>query len=309
MLQLEGQALPLPNDYLEYPARAYGMDNPHFDWKPRESRKKKVLTDGTRAIATIIVPLEFFPLNPPKVPFPHPGAVKTPYPDLRHFTVRDYGNRVGVYRLLRAFDEFGVKATFAVNAEVAKRYPPLIAEITKAGHEIAAHGVSTAHIHHDTLTEIQEMQLIEDTQKYFPGAVTWMSPARNQSYRTLGLLAKAGFKICLDWEADNQPIAFSTEHGSIISLPHYGEIGDFKLLIDRSQSDEEWIEQIAVAANYSVEIYGDEGANSFAFTMTPYVLGQPFRIHAVRTVLDALTKIEGLRIATAKDAVAAFAPE
>ena len=296
----------LPDDYLSYPARSYGMDNPHFEWIPIEKRSKKILADGTRAIATIIVPIEFFPLNPPMVPFLHPGAVKTPYPDLRHFTVRDYGNRVGVYRLLRAFSDAGVKATFAINAEVAIRYPPLIADIQNAGHEIAAHGVSTAHIHHEGLSEREETALIERTRKAFPAATTWMSPARNQSYRTLGLLAKAGFKICLDWEADNQPVAFSTDHGPITSLPHYGEIGDFKLLIDRSQSDEEWIEQIKAAATYSVETFASEGTTSFAFTMTPYIVGQPFRIHAVRTVLDALTKISDLKIALAQDAVKAF---
>ena len=273
---------------------------------PREKREKKSLADGTRTIATIIVPLEFFPLDPPKAPFLHPGSVKTPYPDLRHFTVRDYGNRVGVYRLLRAFNDVGIQATFAINAEVARRYPPLIADIKAAGHEIAAHGISTAHIHHDGLSAEEETQLIEKTRDCFPGAVAWMSPARNQSYRTLSLLAKAGFKICLDWEADSLPTQFKTENGPIWSLPNYGEIGDFKLLIDRSQSDEEWIDQIIAAATYNLGAFEDEGANSFAFTMTPYVVGQPFRIHAVQKVLDALTQLDGLKIRTATETVAAF---
>lgn len=298
--------MPLPDDYLTYPARAYGMDNPHFEWTPRSKRTKTVLADGTKAIATLIIPIEFFPLNPPKTPFLHPGSVKTPYPDLRHFTVRDYGNRVGVYRLLRAFEAAGIKATFAVNAEIAKRYPPLLADIRGGGHEIAAHGVSTAHIHHDGLTEEAETRLIDEVRECFPDACTWLSPARNQSYRTLGLLAAAGFKICLDWEADNRPVAFKTEHGSITSLPHYGEISDVKLLTEQSQSDEEWIEQITDAATYSTESYLAEGTTSFAFTITPYVLGQPFRIHAVSAALQALATIKGLKIATASETVAAF---
>ncbi len=298
--------MPLPDDYLIYSERKHGMDNPHYGWDPIDRRRPIALADGTKALGTIIVPVEFFPLNPPAKPFKHPGAMKTPYPDLRHFTTRDYGNRVGVYRLLRAFEGANVKATFAISAEVARRYPPLIEAIRRGGHEVAAHGVSTAHIHYDGLSEDDERSWIEQTRAALPDAKTWMSPARNQSYRTLGLLAKAGFEICLDWEADQRPLAFKTEHGRITSLPNYGEIGDFKLLIDRSQSEDDWADQIIEAADYSVELHSKEGASSLAFTMTPYVVGQPFRMHAVRRVLEALTAMPGLKIATAQEVKSAF---
>ena len=298
--------MPLPDDYLIYPHRRPGFDNPHYDWSPADRRAPLALKDGTKSVATIIVPIEFFPLNPPTTPFKHPGAMKTPYPDLRHFTTRDYGNRVGVYRLLREFDQRGIKATFAVNAEIARRYPPLLEAITNAGHEIAAHGMSTAHIHHAGLSEAEEQDWIAQTRAAFPNAKSWMSPARNQSYRTLDLLAETGFEICLDWEADQRPLPFKTKTNAIWALPHYGELGDFKLLLDRSQSEEEWADQIIEAARYHIACYEKEGASAFAFTMTPYVLGQPFRIHAVRRVLDALTTLDGLNLTTATASCDAF---
>ncbi|MCR9196189.1 MAG: polysaccharide deacetylase family protein [Hyphomonas sp.] len=298
--------MPLPDDYLIYPHRKRGFDNPHYAWDPADRRDKIALKDGAKSIATIIIPVEFFPLNPPAAPFKHPGAMKTPYPDLRHFTVRDYGNRVGIYRLMRELSRRNLKATFAINAEIAKRYPPLIADIEAAGHEIAAHGVSTVHIHHDGLSETDEKALIAETRAAFPKAKTWMSPARNESYRTLDLLAEAGFEICLDWEADQRPLAFRTKTAPIWALPHYGELGDFKLLVDRSQSEEEWAAQIIEAARYHIDLYAQEGASAFAFTMTPYVLGQPFRIKAVREVLDALSGMHDLTIATAAESCAAF---
>lgn len=291
--------MPLPDEYLIYPHRKHGFDNPHYDWDPADRRAPIALKDGTQSIATIIVPVEFFPLNPPAAPFKHPGAMKTPYPDLRHFTTRDYGNRVGIFRLLREFKARGIAATFAMNADVAKRYPPLIAAIQADGHEIAAHGVSTAHIHHAGLSEDEERALIEETRNTFPAATSWMSPARNQSYRTLDLLAEAGFEVCLDWEADQRPLAFKTGTKPIWALPHYGELGDFKLLIDRSQSENEWRDQILETARFHLEAFETEGASAFAFTMTPYVLGQPFRIHAVRQVLDGLKSLDGLKIAPA----------
>ncbi|MEM9178171.1 MAG: polysaccharide deacetylase family protein [Pseudomonadota bacterium] len=298
--------MPLPDDYLIYPHRKHGLDNPHHDWDPAGRRAPLALASGAKALATIIVPIEFFSLNPPGTPFKHPGAMKTPYPDLRHFTTRDYGNRVGVYRLLRELDQRQIKATFAVNAEIARRYPPLLDAIRAGGHEIAAHGVSTAHIHHQGLSEADERALISETRAAFPEAKTWMSPARNESYQTLNLIAEAGFEVCLDWEADQRPLPFRTTSKPVWALPHYGELGDFKLLIDRTQSEDEWASQIIEAAAYHVALHATEGASAFAFTMTPYVLGQPFRLHAVREVLDTLAAMDGLALTTAQASCAQF---
>lgn len=300
------QSHKLPGDYLTYTARKHGFDNPHYGWEPADRREPVKLSSGAKCLATIIIPIEFFPLNPPADPFKHPGAMKTPYPDLRHFTTRDYGNRVGVYRLLRALGVHDLKATFAINAEIARRCPPLIAAIKTAGHEIAAHGVSTAHIHHDELSEETERALIAETRAAFPEATSWMSPARNESYRTLGLLAEAGFTTCLDWEADQQPLPFKTNNGPIWALPHYGELGDFKLLLDRSQNEGVWADQILEAADYQLDLYQKEGASAFAFTLTPYIAGQPFRIHAVRRMLSTLARMQHLTVTTAADAVQQF---
>ena len=298
--------MPLPPDYLTYPHRKHGMDNPHYGWEPADRRAALRLASGAKCLVTIIVPLEFFPLTPPVDPFKHPGAMKTPYPDFRHYSTRDYGNRVGAYRLLRELAAAGLPASFAVNAHVAERYPPLIEAVRKGGHEVVAHGLSTAHIHHDGLSEVDERALIGRVRAAFPEATSWMSPARNESYRTLELLAEAGFMSCLDWEADQRPMAFATKNGPVWSLPHLGELGDFKLLIDRSQSEDAWADQIIEAARYQVSRYETEGASAFAFTMTPYVAGQPFRIHAVRRILSALAGMDGLEICTATDSIQAF---
>ncbi|NRA28629.1 MAG: polysaccharide deacetylase family protein [Parvularculaceae bacterium] len=283
------------------------MDNPYYGWDPVDRREKVLLSDGTKATATIIVPLEFFPLNPPAKPFKHPGAMKTQYPDLRHYTVRDYGNRVGVFRLLKLFAATGVQATFAVNAEVARRYPPLLEAIREAGHEIAAHGVSTSHIHHEGLGIDEERDWIAQCRDVFPDATSWMSPARNESTRTVGLLAEAGFTTCLDWEADMRPHPLATEGGNVTAIPHYNELSDMKLLMDRSQSEDTWAKQITDAAEDHLLRHDQEGAGAFAFTLTPYVAGQPFRIHAVKAVLRALSSMEGLKVATAADVNTLFA--
>ena len=111
-----------------------------------------------------------------------------------------------------------------------------------------------------------------------------------------------GSEMCIR----DSPHALQTESGQIVSLPHYGELGDFKLLLDRSQTEEDWVAQIAEAARFQLGLYNQEGASVLAFTMTPYILGQPFRIKAVAELLAKLQDMKGLKTMTARDAVSAF---
>jgi peptidoglycan/xylan/chitin deacetylase (PgdA/CDA1 family) len=216
--------------------------------------------------------------------------MQTPYPDLRHFTVRDYGNRIGVFRILGALTAANVKTTFAVNGEIAKRYPPLVKAIQGAGHQIAAHGLSTDHIHHDGLKVAEETKLIKDTLMCFDEPPTaWLSPARTQSSRTLELLAKAGIKQCFDWEMDQVPVRMETKNGPITDIPLSNELSDFTLLHTRRQTEESWLKQITDAVDYLIDEYDEYGAQTLVLRLTPYIIGQPFRIWALRALLGQLS--------------------
>jgi allantoinase len=298
--------LPLPEDYLVYSKRAYGMDNGRYGWDPADRRAPIRLRSGARAMAFMVVPVEFFPLDPPDKPFRHPGAMKTPYPDLRHYTTRDYGNRIGVFRILRALAAEKLSATFAVNVEAADRYPPLVSAIMDGGHEVAAHGVSTAHIHHEGLAEADERALVDRCRATFASATTWMSPARNESYRTPDLLAESGFQVCLDWEADQRPLKLKTTTAPLTALPVMSELSDFKLMADNQQQADAWADQLLEAAAFHVADYERSGAQCFGFTLTPYIVGQPFRIRSLRRLLSGLAGMDGLEVATAAGVAAAF---
>jgi len=272
----------MDSSYLAYPNRRRGQDHDLYDW--RYDRPALKWEQGSLALS-LIVPLEFFPLNPSGEPFKHPGAMATPYPDLRHYTVRDYGNRVGAFRLLEAFDQAGVSTGFAINAKVAERYPPLIEAIRNTGHEIIAHGVSTDHIHHDGLSEMDERDLISTTRTALPDATGWLSPARTQSSRTPHLVAQAGYAYTLDWEMDSQPAEMRTDYGDLTSVPLKYELSDFTLMQTRRQSEESYKKQILNAVDYLI---AERAGQSLAIRMTPYIMGQPFRQQMLRELLSEL---------------------
>lgn len=290
----------MDKSYLEYPKRGYGQDHNFYDWQMAKDRPKLRWKNSAKVAICFIVPLEFFPLNPSGKPFKHPGAMKTPYPDLRHFTVRDYGNRVGVYRILDALAAAAVRASFAVNGEIARRYPALLEAVATQKHEVVAHGFSTDALHHDGLDQKEELDFISETLDCFdPVPKGWLSPARNQSSRTLPFLTKSKLSYCLDWEMNQGPQMARTESGDISLIPNSYELSDFTLLHTRGQTEESWLTQIKSAIDLLVEEHDRFGSQMLGLTLTPYVIGQPFRIWALRALLAHIKDMDGVEVFTA----------
>lgn len=300
----------LPEDYTDYPKRKHGQDHDRYVWNRVVEREKTTLAGGQSFAAAIIVPLEYFMLTPSGKPFKHPGAMVTPYPDLRHYTTRDYGNRIGAFRLLKAFGDANVKATFAVNAVLLERVRPLIGAIIEGGHEIAAHGFDTDSIHWGGIDPDTEKRYVSETRAAFDKAGlsprTWMSPARQQSFETLDLIRATGFDICLDWEMDRAPVSMKTSAGDISAFPILNELDDRFLLTTKHQPEDIWRDQIVEAASMMKTETPRYGAGAFGFTMTPYIAGLPYRMWAVRDILSALTSDQDIMLDTVSTITDAF---
>lgn len=297
----------LPSDYLLYPKRADGQDHDRYAWRTANAREKIAWPNDRAVACMIVVPIEFHRLDPAGKPFKAPGAMQTPYPDLRHYTTRDYGNRVGVFRILKELKRAGLKATFAINAIMLDRAPPLIEAICADGHEIAALGWEADAIHWGGMARADEEALVARTRAAFDSAGlaprTWMSPARSESFATPDIVRAAGFDNCLDWEIDAVPVALRTDAGALAAPPLFNELDDRTLLVDRRQSEEEWTAQILEAAALLKEEHARFGGQVLSFTLTPYVTGQPFRVRALRMLLASLAADGAVWSATASEIV------
>ena len=283
----------LPPDYLDYSQRRYGQDHDRYDWSYTDGAK--AANDGTRASLAIIIPIERFILNPEGSPFRAPGAMVTPYPDLRHFTTRDYGNRIGVFRLLKVLRDLGLKATFPISAKLLVDIAPLTERILADGHEIAALGLDMDCLHWGGLDPEREATYVEQARACFTRAdlnpKTWMSPARQQSPKTLDMIAENGFSVCLDWEFDSTPRPMRTNTSPVVMVPNLNELDDRKILVEKRHSEAEWAEQLIEASAYSSAIATAEAPQGFAFTLTPYLSGLPYRIKTVGKTLNQLKTI------------------
>lgn len=285
-------------EHLQYPERHYGMDHDHYDWQMLTDRPPVQWAEGKLAL-WVNVSLQFFPMNQRGIPFPPPGGMTMPYPDLRHFSLRDYGNRVGIYRILRALDRYGVRPTFAINAELAERAPYLMHMLRERGDEIIAHGWNMDCPHYGGQPRDEEGQLIRKTLKTLRGtsgqAVTgWLSPGKIHSENTPALLAEHGVKYFCDWVNDDMPYRFRTGSGDLWAMPISTELEDQFILRNNQHSETSYAEQVEDACRFLLAEARNQGGRILALNIHPWMLGQPHRIGYLERILEFITAQHGV---------------
>ncbi len=303
----------LPDDYTTYPRRAEGYDHDYYDWSSMHGRAPVAWPDGKSVAVWLCVSLEWFPIMPEDKPFRAPGHMVTPYPDYRHYTVRDYGNRVGVFRMLEAFKAAGVKASFAVNAAVAERYAELIEAVLADGHEIIAHSTDMNGTITSDLAEADERALIADSLARLEAASGikpkgWLSIARSQSWRTADILTEHGLKYTCDWVNDELPYRFKN---GLVNLPLNTELSDRMIIATQQHSAEGWAQMMRdafdwLAAEARGTAYTKGGGRMLPVHITPYIIGQPFRIRALEQLLTDLSGRADAWIAPGAEIVSAW---
>jgi hypothetical protein len=294
--------------YLEYPRRRAGMDHDLYAASNLFSRPPVAWPNGKGVAVAILVNLEWFPITPSDTPFRAPGHMQTPYPDYRHYTAREYGTRVGLYRLLDAFAKAGVKATVATSSAIAERYPSIITDILAGGHEIVAHSTDMNGTIATGLPENEERALIlraRDTLAEAIGTAPrgWQSIARSQSWNTPRLLVEAGFDYMCDWVNDDLPYIATTSAGTIVSLPFNHELSDRQMIAVQQQSMDSVAQQMEDAFDWLKGEATRFGGRMLPLTLTPYITGLAYRMDAFEGLLGRLAARPEAWFATAGEIV------
>lgn len=281
----------LDPSYLEYPSRRRGMDHDHYPYSRFDTRDPIIWRDGKTVAIWPVISLEWFPITPEDDPFRAPGHMQTAYPDYRHYTSREYGSRVGLYRLLDAFEAIGAKISIAANSAIAERYPEVIEAIVAGGHELIAHSTDMNGTIASGMPEEEERALIAqsvETLERVSGTRPrgWLSIARSQSFNTARLLAEAGLDYMCDWVNDELPYHFATDAGDIVNIPLNHELSDRQIVNVQQQSADSYVQQIRDAYDWLSREAADHGGRMLPLHLTPYIMGLPYRMHA----FDALAR-------------------
>ncbi len=282
----------IDRSYLEYPHRRHGMDQDRYAWSMLAEREPVTWPQGKPLALWLNLSLEHFPLDARGEGFKAPGSMTMPYPDLRHYTLRDYGNRVGIFRLLDSLKRHDLQASLAVNGELAIRYPALLRRLHATGFEILGHGWNMDSIHYGGLDPARERDWIERSLTALAPSASrpirgWLSPARSQSQNTPELLCDAGIDWCADWVNDELPYAFNTSEGGLTIMPLSMELEDRFIVGENLHAEAAYADQIIDACDCLLEEARRTGhGRMLALNLHPWVMGQPHRIKHLDRVFD-----------------------
>ncbi|WP_046868469.1 polysaccharide deacetylase family protein [Microvirga massiliensis] len=213
-----------------------------------------------------------------------------PQPDVLNYAWRDYGNRVGVWRLLDLFDALELPVSVLVNSSIYGYCPEVMEAFRTRGDEVVGHGRTNAE-RQGVLDEASERALIAETTQTiaaFEGAAPagWLGPWISQSQITPDLLAEAGYRYLLDWCMDDQPIWFSTRNGGrILSVPYPQELNDIPAIVGRKNSADQFADIIVQNFDEMLE-QAETGPLVMGIALHPYLVGQPYRLRHLRRALS-----------------------
>jgi len=248
---------------------------PDFDWP-----------DGKRLAVNISINLEHFVFGEGGVDLDRP----TPAPNHRSYLWREYGNRVGVWRLLDLFDELEVPIGVITNTAVYDHCPESLAAFSARGDEIIGHG-DTNSIKPSEMTEAEETAMVRavtDTITQHEGAAPtgWLSPYVTPSSVTSDILKEAGYKYVLDWGlCDDQPFWARTRSGPILAVPYPLELNDQPAMVFRRTTAPEFadmmIDQFDENLHTSVKY-----PSVCTYSLHHFIMGQPYRLRHLRKALE-----------------------
>jgi peptidoglycan/xylan/chitin deacetylase (PgdA/CDA1 family) len=241
-------------------------------------RKPLRWPNGARVAVWVIPNIEHFLFDRPSTSV---TAVTTSLvPDVLNYSWRDYGVRVGIWRMMDVMGKHGVKGTVALNSDVCRHYPRIIEAGKQLGWEWMGHGSNNSTLI-NRQSEEEEKQLIKnvvDTIKTSTGRQPrgWLSPALSESHRTLDILAENGIQYVGNWVNDEQPYPMRVKSGSIISMPYSIELNDIPVFLDQGQAPETFGKMISD----QFDVLYEDGAKTgrvMSICLHPFLIGHPHR--------------------------------
>lgn len=300
------------NDYLTYPYRRPGMDHDRYDWSILDERPRVEWPGGAHLALWVLVSLEHFRFDADAKPFRAFGAPTKEYPDYREWTQKDYGNRVGVFRVTDVLERYGIRATAPVNAEICERYPFLLEEAGRLGWEVIGHGVNASDVIHPAMEEEAERRLIGESLGILRAASGqpvrgWLSPSMSESRRTPDLLAEHGVEYLCDWVNDDLPYPFRAAGSTIHALPCSYELNDVTAIWNLHHPAPDFGRQIVDAFELLYAESRERGGRVMSISLHPWLIGQPHRIVHLDRALARIADREGVWKATGSEILDAFA--
>ena len=257
-----------------------------YDYSPIIERPDYDWPDGKRLAVYFALNIEHFSFGEGLGHTPTwPG---TP-PDVRNYAWRDYGLRVGIWRIFDLFDEFNLPACHLMNSAIYAYAPQIPARIRARKDEFVGHGRTNSE-EQAACSQNEERRLIHEATEAFrhnEGAAPrgWMGPWISESEHTPDLLKEAGYQYLLDWCADDQPFWLTTRTGPLLSIPYHIEINDSPAQLTRRHTADDFTRMVTTHFDEQLRQCVKQPL-VFSLALHTFVSGQPYRLAGLRAILQ-----------------------
>ena len=278
----------------------------HYDFVPMPARKPLKWPDGKRLALTITFNLEFWDLTQdhdgPYMaggPSLNDRLLPARVPDYSNYTWREYGHRVGIWRLYDICTKAGVPASCAVNASLCLERPQVVLGASEQGWEMVAHNfmqTQPLNTYFDDPEKEREvikevLDIIENTTGQRPRG--WLSSSLRCTPETPEILTELGLIFHNDFMNDEQPYLIQTRNGPLVSIPYSNEINDFSLFLRRGYTAGQVLELLKDQFDMLYE-EGAESGRLFSLGLHPHVPGHPYRAKAIKEFIDYVKGCDGV---------------
>jgi peptidoglycan/xylan/chitin deacetylase (PgdA/CDA1 family) len=273
-----------------------------FPYLPIKGRPKLTLPDDARVAVWIIPNIEFFPLS--QGLSGHPTESKGDAPTVRPWAQRDYGNRIGIWRIMDVLSKLDIRASATLNADICVHHPQIVKAGADLGWEFLGHNETNSKrlTGMDPETERRTIRTCVERITELAGKrpVGWLGSGLAETWHTLDLLIDEGFEYVADWVNDDQPYTMTVGKRNIASVPYSYETNDSPFLYYRNGTIDEFEKLI----KRQFDVLYEEGAESgrvLALCLHPYIIGVPHRIKALESALRYIKSHDKVWFATGSE--------
>ena len=275
-----------------------------YPYRPIHDAPKLTWPTGARVAFVIVPNVEFFPLNL-RIPGARPNV-----PDVSAWGRRDYGNRVGFFRMANIMDRLGMRGTVALNSMVCDHCPQVVEKCLELGWELMGHGETNAVLLSDYENEEERAECIVrtlDRIESFSGTrpTGWLGPGRQQTWNTLDVIAREGCSYTFDWDNDDQPVSMDINGKTIVSMPYGAGVSDLQAFHQMNASPAEFEQMIKDAFDVLYR-ESEESGRVVGISLHPFIVGLPHRISALERGLEYIARNDDVWMATGNEITNAF---
>ena len=271
------------------------MKPDRFDYAPITDRPTIRWPGGARIAFWAVPNVEHYELLPPPNAHRNPWP-RTPHPDVMNYGYRDYGNRVGFWRMLDVFDKHEMPGTVSLNVAVLEHYPEIRDAMVARDWEFLSHGIYNTQFL-TGMTEEEERSFYKDTietvERHTGKRLKGMlGPSLTNNAWTPDLMAEAGLIYHADWYHDDQPFPIKVREGRLVSVPYSIELNDVMVRL-QGRDAPHFLEMI----RDQFDVLYEEGAESgmvLCISLHPYWIGQPHRVKYLDQAFDYILSHPGV---------------